>query len=268
MSIIKAIILGIVQGLCEFLPVSSSGHLTILQKAFNISENGSLFIIMVHLGTLIAVFIVYWKQILAILKKPFQKKTYLLLVSTLATVILYFLLGDMFDSLEGNGIAIGCSFLFTAIILLLTDFVVPKIKFKNKKDGSIESTSYLSAAGIGLIQGIAILPGVSRSGSTIAGSRFFGLNKESAAEYSFLLSIPAILGGLVTEIPDLAKTGVSSVDWLPILIGTVAAAISGYFAITFMLQLITKRKLWGFSIYVGILGLFLILDTTFFGIIF
>lgn len=266
MGYIEAVILGIVQGLCEFLPVSSSGHLTVFQKVFGITEGNSFAIIMLHLGTLIAVFIVYRKQILELLKKPFQKKTYLLIVSTVATILMYLVFGSMFDSLEGNGIALGCSFIFTAVLLLITDFVVPRIKFK--KNGEISDMSYPAAIGVGLMQGIGILPGVSRSGSTITGARLFGLNKDAAAEYSFLMSIPAILGGLVTEIPDLVKGGIGQIDWLPTILGMLVAAVSGYFAIRFMIKLITKKKLWGFALYVGVLGLFLILDQSVFGLIF
>ena len=266
MGYIEAVILGIVQGLCEFLPVSSSGHLTVFQKVFGITEGNSFAIIMLHLGTLIAVFIVYRKQILELLKKPFQKKTYLLIVSTVATILMYLVFGSMFDSLEGNGIALGCSFIFTAVLLLITDFVVPRIKFK--KNGEISDMSYPAAIGVGLMQGIGILPGVSRSGSTITGARLFGLNKDSAAEYSFLMSIPAILGGLVTEIPDLVKGGIGQIDWLSTILGMLVAAVSGYFAIRFMIKLITKKKLWGFALYVGVLGLFLILDQSVFGLIF
>lgn len=259
MDFINAIILGICQGLCEFLPVSSSGHLTILERLFGITENSTFFIVMLHLGTLLAVFVVYRKQLLELLRKPFQKKTYLLAVSTVVTVVLYLLLDNVFEGLEGNMVALGCSFLFTAAILVFTDFLAPKL---SKRDGSINSMSYGAAVGIGAMQGIAILPGVSRSGSTIAGARFFGLDKEAAAEYSFLMSIPAILGGLVTEVHDLSKTGIGKIEWLPVAVGTAVAAISGYFAIRFMIKLITKKKLWGFAIYVGLLGIFLIMDST------
>lgn len=258
MELIKAIILGIIQGLCEFLPVSSSGHLTLASKLLGISEGDVQFtMVMLHVGTLIAVFIVYRKQIWELLKKPFQRKTFLLIVSTVATVIIYLVCHKLFKGLEGNGIALGCSFLFTAAILLFTDFVVPSII---KKEKNIEKLTFSAAIGVGAMQGIGILPGVSRSGSTIAGARLFGLDKESAAEYSFLMSIPAILGGLVTEIPDIIEKGAANIDWLSIAVGMVAAAASGYFAIRFMIQLITKKKLWGFAVYVGILGVFLILD--------
>lgn len=266
MKYLIAALLGLVQGLCEFLPVSSSGHLTVLEKLLGINEDGSFFIVMLHVGTLIAVFTIYRKQILEILKKPFQKKTYLLIVSTLVTVAIYAVFGSVFDGLEGNGIAIGCSFIFTACLLTFTDFVAPKIRPKN--NGSIDAMSYSAAIGVGAMQSIGILPGVSRSGSTIAGARLFGLEKEAAAEYSFLMSIPAILGGLVTEIPDLLDKGIGHIDWLYTVIGMLVAAVCGYAAIKFMIKLITKKKLWGFAVYVALLGVFLILDTTVFNLIF
>lgn len=265
MEYIKAIILGLVQGLCEFLPVSSSGHLAVFHRAFGLEEGSTFFTVMLHMGTLVAVFIVYRRQIFELLRKPFQKKTYLLVVSTLVTVVIYLVFGKLLDT-EGNGYAIGCSFIFTACILLITDFVVPKL-YKSKAK-SIKEMGYLSAMGVGAMQGIGILPGVSRSGATIAGARLFGLKKEAAAEFSFLMSIPAILGGLVVETFGLVDEGVGNIDWMSIVIGTVVAAISGYFAIRFMIKLITEKKFWGFAIYVFLLGSFLILDTAVLGWIF
>ena len=268
MNILIAIILGLCQGLCEFLPVSSSGHLTLLSHIFGIDEADFPFImVMLHVATMIAVIIVYRKQIWEIIKKPFQKKTYLLIVSTLATVVIFLVCDKLFDGLEGNGIALGCSFLLTAAILLFTDFCIPKIVKNEKK---IENLSFLQALGIGAMQGIGILPGVSRSGSTIAGARLFGLDKESAAEYSFLMSIPAIVGGFVVDFYKLMKqgAGLGHIDWLSLIVGMIVAGISGYFAVKFMIQLITKKKLWGFAAYVGVLGVFVLLDTLVFGIVF
>ena len=118
------------------------------------------------------------------------------------------------------------------------------------------------------MQGVAIFPGISRSGSTIAGARFFGLSKEAAAEYSFILSIPAILGSLVLQIPDVAREGLAGTSWPCVIAGTLAAAVSGYFAIRLMLRLIVKKSLKGFIIYVGVLGVLVLCDQLIFNVFF
>ena len=252
MNPLIAAILGLVQGLCEFLPVSSSGHLVLLQNIFGIEEGALFFDTMLHIGTLIAVFAVYRKTIWALLKKPFQKLTAMLVIATLATVAVTLLLGDRLESIFG-GEFLGIGFLLTAVILTVNDKMA---KGKN----SISAMKPLSALGVGLMQGVAILPGVSRSGSTITGARLFGLDKDSAAEFSFLLSIPAILGSLVLQLPDVIREGVPHMGWGSILIGTVVAAASGYFAIRWMLRLIKEKSLRGFAVYVGILGLLVVID--------
>lgn len=252
MNPLKAAILGLVQGLCEFLPVSSSGHLVLLQNIFEIEEGALFFDTMLHIGTLIAVFIVYRKTILALLKKPFQKLTAMLVIATLATVAVTVLFGDRLESIFG-GEFLGFGFLLTAVVLTVNEKL-------SKGKGDLSAMKPLSAVGVGLMQGVAILPGVSRSGSTIAGARLFGLDKDSAAEFSFLLSIPAILGSLVLQLPDVITEGISGISWGSLLIGTLVAAISGYFAIRWMLRLIKEKSLKGFAVYVGILGILVVTD--------
>ncbi|HHT87103.1 MAG TPA: undecaprenyl-diphosphate phosphatase [Clostridiales bacterium] len=267
MNIVVAIILGLVQGLAEFLPISSSGHLFILQQAFGIQEGGIFFSVMLHIGTLFAVCIVYRRTLLDLLKHPFQKKTYLLIASTIVTVAIYLLFKSFFDEAMETGALVGISFIFTAVILLISDFISVHAS-KNKDEYAIKDMKYPAAIGIGFMQGIGVLPGVSRSGSTIAGAKIFGLLREDAAEFSFLLSIPAIIGGFVTEIPYLFETGVSNIPWAEVIIGMIAAFVSGYFAVRFMIKLISTKKLWGFSIYTGILGLLILLDMNLFHLIF
>lgn len=260
MNILIAALLGLVQGLCEFLPVSSSGHLVLFQNIFGINEGAMFFDTMLHLGTLAAVIAVYYRQLWALIKKPFQKKVYLLLLSTLVTTVIAFAFKDLFDSaFEGRFLGIG--FLITAVILFLNE----KLSH-GKKD--IEHMKYTESLGVGLMQGVAIFPGVSRSGSTIAGARFFGLSKEAAAEYSFILSIPAILGSLVLQIPDVAAEGLQGTDWDCVIVGTIVAAVSGYFAIRWMLRLITKKSLKGFIIYVAALGVLVLCDQLIFNVFF
>jgi len=255
MSVWIAILLGLVQGLCEFLPVSSSGHLVLLQQVFSVEGNVLFFDTMLHLGTLLAVLVVFRKSILAMLRHPFQKKVYMLILSTLVTTAMALLFGDLIES-SYEGDLLGAGFFATALILMLNE----RLSHGEKR---IREMKLRDALGIGLMQGIAILPGISRSGSTIAGARFFGLSKEEASEFSFLLSIPAILGSLVLQIPDVLESGIGNISFLPVFLGTLVAAVSGYFAIRFMLKLIREKSLWGFAVYVAVLGALVSIDQFF-----
>lgn len=255
MTIWIALLLGLVQGLCEFLPVSSSGHLVLLHNLFGIEEGALFFTIMLHVGTLIAVFAVYYKDIWRMLRQPIQKRVGMLLLALMPTVVIAILFRDVFEDAYAGGL-LGIGFLLTAVILTLSDRI-------GKGGKTTDTMKPLDALGIGLMQGIAILPGVSRSGSTIAGGLFLGLDRQTAADFSFLLSIPAILGSVVFEAPALLKGGIGNVNWLYVLIGMAAAAVSGYFAIRLMLRLLTGRRLLPFAIYVAILGLLVLADQCF-----
>jgi len=258
MEILHGAILGLVQGLCEFLPVSSSGHLVLLQTILGLEE-GALFLdTMLHVGTLFAVFAVYRKKLMELLRNPFQRLTWLLCASTLATVAVALLAGDLIDeAFEGE--LLGLGFLLTTLVLTLNQRLSPR--------GGRE-LSYPKAIGVGLMQGIAILPGLSRSGSTISAARLMGLDKDAAAEYSFLLSIPAILGSLVLQLPEVVEQGIAGVSWGGILAGMAVAALSGYFAIRLMLRLIREKSLMPFAVYTGVLGALVLLDQHVFGVFF
>ncbi len=274
MMIWIAIILGLTQGLCEFLPVSSSGHLVLLHAIFGIEEGAMFFTVMLHLGTLIAVFAVYWRQIWEIIcsvgqflkllftgrfkelkaymRTPIQKKIGLLIAATVITTLMAVIFKDFFTE-AFKGAFLGIGFLFTSAVLLMMNSF--------KKHGSRRSALRIPGAiGVGFMQGIAILPGVSRSGSTIAGATFFGLKKQEAAEFSFLLSIPAILGSLILQVPDIVETGISNIEWTPVIIGMAAAAVSGYLAIKLMIRLVVKNSLNTFAIYTALLGILVLLD--------
>ncbi len=255
MNVFIAIILGLAQGLCEFLPVSSSGHLLLLQKAFGVSDGGYFFSIMLHLATLVAVVIVYRRRIWELICHPLQWQTLWIIVATAVTVVMSFALGDIIDS-AAEGSLLGYAFLATTLFLVISE--IARSKFSMTRTCS--SMKWYHAAFVGFIQGIAILPGVSRSGSTITGATLCNLDRSEAAEFSFLLSIPAILGGAVLEIPKALSTGIGEVQWLPVIAGMLVAGISGYFAVRFMIRLITKRSLAGFAVYTAILGAFVILD--------
>ncbi|NCC17090.1 MAG: undecaprenyl-diphosphate phosphatase [Clostridia bacterium] len=259
MQIFEAIILGFVQGLTEFLPVSSSGHLVLFQNLFGIHEATQAFTILLHVATLIAVFIYYWRDIWALICHPFQRTTLLLITGTIPTVLIALLFNDTFESIFGAGKFIGFNFILTGLILLYAD---------TRKSGKkkIRNLSLFDSLVVGTLQGVAILPAVSRSGMTISASLARGMDRENAARYSFLLSIPAILGGMVLTIKDMITGEVvltEAIGTIPMIIGFITAAVSGYFAIRFMVNIIKNGKLKWFSVYVFILGSVLILDQFF-----
>lgn len=265
MVFLIALLLGLVQGLCEFLPVSSSGHLFLVAKltqgAVNEDYFGSFFTVMLHVATLIAVIFVYREQILAIIRHPIQKLTLHLIIATLPTVVFALIL-KKFDALDkwlDEGNFVGFSFLLTAVFLTVSELMCRRRKAKK----SIETMRWTDALVIGGMQAIGVLPGVSRSGSTIAGALGMRIDRKSAANFSFLLSIPAILGGLVLELYKLVKepnsvnlTVGTAAAWI---LGMLVAAISGYFAVRFMIRLITKKGLLGFAIYTGALGIIVLI---------
>lgn len=248
MTIIEAGILGLVQGLTEFLPVSSSGHLIIAQHFLKINDGGLLFDVLLHFATLVAVVAVYWKDLLDMIKHPFQKYTYLLILGTIPTAIIGLVFNDTFERLFSSVTIVGYMLLITGFILLAAEFISRTI-FSSSR------FKYWQALVVGTAQGMAITPGISRSGTTIAMGLLVGLERAEAARFSFLLSIPAILGASILEIKDFAMT--SQIGFhliLPYAIGMIAAAISGYFAIKLLLGILTKGKLYYFSIYCWLLG--------------
>lgn len=256
MKILQAIILGIVQGLTEFLPVSSSGHLILFKKVFGFDSEtfGLTFDIALHLATLVAVFIVLRKDIGAILKKPFQKLTFLLIIATIPAALVGFFFEDYVEAVAASGGFLGFAFILTAILLILAE--------RRKKNGSkksLESMNVFDSFAIGASQAVAIMPGLSRSGTTFSMGTYMGVKKDSALRFSFLMSIPIILGSVVLGVKDIVETS-HKVDWGCLLAGMLAAGISGYIAVKFMIDFFKKKKMYIFAIYLIILGVFVILD--------
>lgn len=269
---IKAIILGLVQGLAEFLPISSSGHLALLQHFFGVNgDSVLLFTVLLHVGTLVSVFICYWSDIVGLARElvftvvdivkgrgprissnPERKLLFLILVATIPTGIIGIVFKDAFESLYTNIIAIGCGLIFTGIILKVAD------KMGNGKKQEMR-TNYRNAIFTGIMQGIAIAPGISRSGSTLFGSLFTGLERSFVVRFAFLISIPSILGSLVLELPDAVKAGTAGMAMGPIIVGMIVAAVSGFVAIKWMIRIVTSKRLSGFSYYVWALGAFVII---------
>lgn len=260
MTVVQGIVLGIVQGLAEFLPISSSGHLLLIRNFFNLSDTtGSylIFDILLHVGTLIVVLTVFWKDWLDILKNPFKSKTLLLLfIASLPALFAVVFGGDVIDALE-TGSLLGLSFILTGVLLSISQIIVDKNKSKNTLKNK---PGFLQAISMGITQILGLLPGVSRSGSSMFGGLITGLDKKSAAKFSFMMSAPAIVGSLLYEGKNAIKNGyLSQIELLPTICGMLAAAICGYIAIKFMLKLISKISLHWFSLYVVILGIIVII---------
>ena len=251
MTIWVAIILGLVQGLTEFLPISSSGHLVLLENIFGIENNVILFDVVLHAGTLLAVVIVYRKTLLEMIKNPFCLKVKQLAVATVPTVIIALLFKSFIeDSFSGSLLAFG--FLITAFFLIVAQVVSEK-QYQYKK------LNYKNSFVIGLFQGFALLPGISRSGSTITSAIVQGVRRSDAAEFSFLLSIPIILASLLYELIKVPSQTIT-IPFASFIIGFICSVISGIFAIKLMLKVIKKAKYWYFSIYLILLSVFLILN--------
>ena len=267
MGYFEAIILGLVQGLAEFLPISSSGHLALLQQAFGISEDKVLiFAVLLHVGTLISVFICYWKDIwelivelgltfkdiftgkgLRIEERPVRKLGLMIIIATIPTGIIGICFNDFFDSLYNSVVPIGIGLLITGCLLVLAEK-------RNNSSKRIGEMRYIDALIVGTVQGIAICPGISRSGSTLFGSLMCNLDREFAVKFVFLMSIPSILGSAVLETPDALAQGMNMADFGPIVVGMIVAAISGLVAIKTMIKIVSKNKLSYFSYYVWVLG--------------
>ncbi len=252
MTLFQSVFLGLVQGVTEFLPVSSSGHLVLLQKLFGISGPTLTFDILVHFGTLLAVLLVFREEIWAMIRRPFSRLTLTVVVGSMVSGLIGIAFKDSFEVLFASGKTLGIEFIATGLALLVAE---------NWGHGrrTLEMVTFPDAAVVGLLQGLAILPAVSRSGLTITGALLRGLDRKAAAKFSFLLSAPIILGANLLELKDLISAPSPwAGDWVLLLAGTIAAAIAGYLAIRFMLSLIERSSLRGFAWYVIFLGVVII----------
>lgn len=261
MGIFEAVILGLIQGFTEFLPVSSSGHLVLLQQAMGLKEVPIFFDAMLHFGTLIAVVAVLFLEIVQILRHPVKNHLGMLILATIPAAVVGYLWSDFFESVFSSGSLLGVCFLITAVILTVSELIATRIN-------SRKPLTTKSALAMGLMQAVAILPGVSRSGSTIAGGLFMGVDRTRAAKFSFLMSIPIILGSVLSSGMNAADAGMGDVSVAAVAAGTIVAAVGGFFAVKFMLSIIEKTKLYGFAVYVTALGVFLLLDQNVFHFVF
>ena len=262
MKLFDAIFLGLVQGVAEFLPISSSGHLSFFQNFLNMGSEGSenlFFDVLLHLGTLAAVFAAYWAEIKALVLEFFtmigvrklprgqkpdrlsRRMIFFIIIGTLPLVAVL-PIKDLVDGLYSNTFFIGFAFLVTGSLLFFSDRMT-----RGNKD--LKSSTMLDVLVVGIAQAIAVVPGLSRSGTTVAAGLTRGFSREFAVKYSFLMSIPAVLGANLLSLVDAIQEGV---DWslMPLyLVGVVVAAVSGYLSIRLLKYITQKGSFGGFAYY-------------------
>lgn len=283
MSVFQSLILGLVQGIAEFLPISSSGHLEVVKKIMDLEEVPLLFDVFLHMATLLAVVLFFRRKIWELLKafgrmisgrkykeeglseaeceakdKNYRRYILAVVIATIITGAIGLVTSKIIPDLPIIYVCTG--FIVTAIILILSS-VIERIHMK--KSAATNETSPVPANQkapnwwqsiiIGIAQGFGTLPGISRSGSTIAGSLFCGVDRAQAGEFSFICSIPAILGAFILELKDL--DGISSIGAMPLVVGFAVAFVSGYLALTWLMRLIKKGRLEYFASYLVPLGI-------------
>jgi undecaprenyl-diphosphatase len=275
----KAIVLGLVQGLTEFLPVSSSGHLVIAESLLNVTEGGSttFYFVMLHFATAIAVIVGLWKPFKSLFTRQGAPNLLLLVIASIPAAIAGFLFDDKIEALLGGGSDwLWIFFLITAAVLLTTELVAKRTKqptvsqaspetvaadlAQNEQQSSGARLRWWQALIMGAAQAVAIFPGISRSGSTICAGILARGEKEKVADFSFLMSLPVIGGAALLELIDVFQTGAyAGVDWLCVALGMLAAFGSGLFAIKLMLALIKRVNYKYFSIYLAVLSIVLMI---------
>ncbi len=264
MTIFQAIVLGIVQGLTEFIPVSSSGHLVLVPHFLGwefTQAQAFIFDVLVQWGTLLAVFIYFWNDlkviVLAVFRalakgKPFAdpdaKMGWFLVLATIPAVVAGLSCKDLIEEAFASPKMTGIFLLVTAALLIIAEKI-------GRRDRTTDDITWLDSFWIGCSQVLALLPGVSRSGSTIAGGMTRHLDRPSAARFSFLMSVPVMLGAGVLAFKDLADLPAAGDFFVPLLAGFFAALISGYIAIRWLISFLSKHSLYGFALYCTVLGL-------------
>lgn len=256
MSWFESLILGIIQGLTEFLPISSTGHLYLGRHLFGLDEAGLFLDTMLHIGTVLAVFVFYKDEFVHMIKKPLSKLTFLLIVGTIPAVVVGLLFKDYFETISKTGVTIGWEFLVTGLFLWFAD----SIKNGRKK---MDDITYTDAFVIGTFQAAAIFPAISRSGLTIVAALIRKLDRETAAYFSFLLSTPAIVGAMILQLSDVMGGKVESISLFSLFVGTLSSALFGYVAVKWMIGYLKNHSLKLFAVYVwGLGGLILFFQMT------
>lgn len=245
-NVINYILIGFIQGITEFLPVSSSGHIVLLGSLFEL-DNLLLISVVAHIGTLFAVLYCYKDKILKLIRKPLNKTNWKLMIATIPTVVIVLLFNNFLES-NFSIKTLVWGFLLSAILLLIADL---------KKYGQKQITKK-SALIMGLSQGFALLPGISRSGSTLTCGLLIGIDKNEALDFSFLMSIPIIIASAVYESYKLFTSQIT-INWFGILLVMISSFVFGIVSIKIMLKVVKKNKLYFFSIYLILLSLIILL---------
>jgi undecaprenyl-diphosphatase len=280
MEVIKAIFMGFIQGLTEFLPVSSSGHLAITSQLLNVQlDEGVVFELLLHFGTLVAVFIVFWKDIVELVKDGFiivgdffvigaqrifrrydkienrkiinsenKRFVMLIIVSSIPTAIMAFILESAIEASFETLLIPGIGLIFTGILLITTKYI-------KEGNNDAKDTSYFKAIAIGIAQGLATLPGISRSGSTLVMGLSLKLKRSFAVKYSFIMSIPVILGAAMVKVIQADFSNITNQQLLGYILGTLTSAIVGFICIKTLLAVIRRNKLYYFAYYCFAIGI-------------
>ncbi|MBX5437240.1 MAG: undecaprenyl-diphosphate phosphatase [Alicyclobacillaceae bacterium] len=254
MSVLDAVILGVVQGVTEFLPVSSTGHLILAQQLLGIRVDSLLLVTCLHAGTLVAVVWALWPELCWVVRHPTSRATRMLVLAMVPTGLIGIGLEDAFERVFNTGVTLGLEFVLTGIILWWMDAADhPQTK---SEPGAMD------ALWIGTFQAFAIMPALSRSGLTMAGALWRGLNRDAAGRFSFLISVPAILGATLVQALDWwdEPAAVQLVPWGPVMIATAAAAVSGYAAVKGTLWLLRTARMRWFALYVWVVAALVLAD--------
>ncbi|MCF7805774.1 MAG: undecaprenyl-diphosphate phosphatase [Candidatus Marinimicrobia bacterium] len=267
MELTRAIFLGVIQGLTEFLPISSSGHLALAQALFGRQATGLVFEVFVHFGTVVSVLVAFRKDISEILGALFRgiirpgewhslwandpdfRMNWMILIGIIPAGVIGFVVEDLVDQAFGSPVLVGFMLIGTALILWSSRFAV-------NQDADL---NWKKSIAVGFAQALAIIPGISRSGTTITAGMWLKLNPERAAKFSFFLAIPVILGASLIKFIEILQTGIASAALWPLVAGTLAAFLSGWIAIVFLMDLLRKGKFSWFAIYCGFVGVLTII---------
>ncbi len=267
MNLFQAFLLGIIQGLTEFIPVSSTAHLLIFQYLLGIPASDAMFsfLVIVQLGTLVSLFIFYWKDLLLIVRSTFNVKHstpeaklgWYIILATIPALLAGYLLKDAVETLFKQPMLEASIRLFTAAFLL--SFA----EWLSKKDRDLNSMTWFDALIVGLMQVIAVFPGASRSGTTIAGGMLRGFDRPSAARFAFLMSVPVMLAAGLYEMLDVIQMP-NLAQFLPLLaVGFVTAAMTGWFAIKWLINYLSKHSLYIFAAYCAVIGFIVLIAKSF-----
>lgn len=260
MSIIQALILGIIQGLTEFIPVSSSGHLVLLHQAFGITENGLTFDVALHVGTLLALLIFFWKDLVKLLlsllgKSNEPKLAWLLIMATIPAAVIGFLLEGAAESSFRSPLLVSVNLAVFGLVMLAAE----KYASSRKNRTALENTTRNQALTMGFAQAAAVVPGVSRSGSTITAGLFAGMDRVAATRFSFLLGVPIIAGAAAKVLIKNSAFAEIKSDLDIFIIGILTAFVTGLLAIKFLLSYLSKHSLAVFAYYRIVLAVVVLL---------